>query len=219
MFKVKICGINELRHLKVAVQSGASYVGFVFFGKSRRNVSIDKARELSMKTPSGVVKVALMVDPGDEFIGQVLDNVPIDMLQLHGHESIERVLNIRTRTRVPVMKAIGVSDESDLAVIREYEMVADQILLDAKPPLSSSVPGGLGQQFDWNIINGFEFKKPWLLAGGLNSTNVEKAIKRTGATEVDVSSGVEDQFGIKSETKITEFLNVLKGDFNEKSII
>jgi len=214
MFKVKICGIRETHHLIAAVESGASYLGFVFFDKSRRNVSIEVAQKLAKATPRDVVRVALMVNPDDALISRVLDTVPIDMLQLHGHESIERVSNIKAMTGVPVMKAIGVGNKNDLAIIKEYELVADQILLDAKPPLTSPVPGGLGRPFDWSIINSFAFKKPWLLAGGLNSKNVKKAIKQTGATEVDVSSGVEDEFGTKSEKKILEFINILKENFN-----
>ena len=214
MFKVKICGITELRHLEVAVENGASYVGFVFFEKSRRNVSNFLAQKLANRTPCEVIRVALMVDPTDAFIARVLDTVSIDMLQLHGNESSARILKIKAMTNIPVMKAIGVSDRKDLALIKEYEMVADQILLDAKPPLNVDVPGGRGHQFDWSILNGFDFKKPWLLAGGLNSTNVKKAIEQTGATELDISSGVEDEFGIKSATKICEFLNTFKEDSN-----
>jgi phosphoribosylanthranilate isomerase len=215
MIKVKICGIQELWHLKAAVESGASYVGFVFFENSRRNVSTEIAQKLANQVPNEVVRVALMVDPSDAFIARVLDTVSIDMLQLHGHETVERVRRIKDIMNVPVMKAIGISDKSDLAIIKEYEIVADQILLDAKPSLSAKVPGGLGRPFDWSIINGFEFKKPWLLAGGLNSQNVQNAIKQTGATGVDVSSGVEDEYGTKSATKIVEFLNILKGDPGE----
>ena len=214
MFKVKICGIRETHHLIAAVESGASYLGFVFFDKSRRNVSIEVAQKLAKATPRDVVRVALMVNPDDALISRVLDTVPIDMLQLHGHESVERVSNIKAINGVPVMKAIGVGNKNDLAIIKEYELVADQILLDAKPSLTSDVPGGLGRPFDWSIINGFAFKKPWLLAGGLNSKNVKKAIKQTGATEFDVSSGVEDEFGTKSEKKILEFINILKENFN-----
>ena len=215
MFKVKICGITELQHLEAAVENGASYVGFVFFEKSRRNVSNLLAQKLANRTPCEVIRVALMVDPSDAFITRVLDTVSIDMLQLHGHETSERVLKIKAMTNMPVIKAIGVSDRKDLEIIRKYEMVADKILLDAKPPLNAGVPGGRGYQFDWSIINGYEFKKPWLLAGGLNQYNVKKAIVQTGATEVDVSSGVEDEFGIKSETKILEFLKTVKENPNE----
>ena len=216
MFKVKICGIRELSHLEVAVKNGASYVGFVFFKNSRRNVSNTIAQKLASQTPSDVVRVALMVDPSDDFVKQILDSVSIDMLQLHGQESVDRVFNIKSMTNLPVMKAIGVSDKNDLGIIKEYEKVADQILLDAKPPVSSNVPGGLGHQFDWGLLSGFEFEKPWLLAGGLNSKNVIKAIKATGAMEFDVSSGVEDEFGIKSKIKIVEFLNTVRGKSNAK---
>tara|TARA_A100001011_G_C13923943_1_gene680310 strand:+ start:36 stop:683 length:648 start_codon:yes stop_codon:yes gene_type:complete len=215
MFKVKICGIREVRHLRAAVKSGASYVGFVFFEKSRRNVSIETAQRLARKVPKGVLKVALMVDPTDEFAFNILNHVPIDMLQLHGNETIDRVQRLKNISNLPIMKALGVNTKSDLAAIKKYEMVSDQILIDAKPPVESKVPGGLGKTFDWNILSEFQSKKPWLLAGGLTSKNVKIAIEKTGARQFDVSSGVEDECGVKSEEKIFEFINTLKGELDE----
>ena len=132
------------------------------------------------------------------------------MIQLHGNETVERVDRIKSISKLPVMKAIGIKTKADLALVNQYEVVADQILLDAKPPANALSPGGLGQSFDWDILSNFKTKKPWLLAGGLNAQNVKSAIKKTGATEFDVSSGVEDRFGVKSERKIFEFLNILK---------
>ena len=211
MYKVKICGICEAQHLHAAVESGASYIGFVFFEKSRRNISIETAQLLANQVPKGIVRVALLVNPRDQFIRDVLKNVPIDMLQLHGQETIERVKNIKKMTNLPVMKAIGVATKKDLVLVNKYERVADQILLDAKPPAEAKVPGGLGKSFDWDILSDFFCKKPWLLAGGLTSENIKMAIKKTRASQFDVSSGVEDQFGTKSKKKIFEFLNTLKG--------
>lgn len=210
MYKVKICGILEDRHIFAAAQSGASYVGFVFFEKSRRNVSIPTAQRLANDTPNGIVRVALLVNPSNICINRVLENVSIDMIQLHGNETVERVNEIKGVSKLPVMKAIGIKTKADLALINQYEVVADQILLDAKPPVNALSPGGLGQSFDWNILSNFEPKKPWLLAGGLNAQNVKSAINKTGASEFDVSSGVEDRLGVKSERKIFEFLNTLK---------
>ena len=216
MYKVKICGICELGALNAAVASGSDYVGFVFFRKSKRNLTIKKARELSINTPQRVLKVALMVDPEDSDLKRVLEKVPIDILQLHGTESPSRVYNIKRNTGLSVMKAIGVSTKSDLERVDEYARVADQILLDAKPPIGSAVPGGLGKSFDWGILKGVKLSKPWFLAGGLNSKNLKDAIKFTGATKFDVSSGVEDAFGKKTEKKISEFINILKGERNVK---
>lgn len=215
MCKVKICGIREIRHLHTAVESGASYVGFVFCRKSRRNLSIKTAQRLADETPNRIVRVALMVDPTDNFINNILRSVKIDMLQLHGNETIDRVVRIKHLSGIPVMKAIGINQKSDLSTIKKYELVADQILLDAKPPIGASVPGGLGKCFDWNILKDFRCKKPWLLAGGLTAENVRNAVKITGATQVDVSSGVEDSSGAKNERKIVKFLNSLEGDADE----
>lgn len=214
MYKVKICGIQRPEHVKAAVKSGASYVGFVFFKNSRRNVSIKVAEELLNNVPQEVMSVALLVDPTDKFICEILEKVSVDMLQLHGHETIDRVEKIKRLSKLPIMKAIGISSKDDLALINKYEMVADQILLDAKPPLNAKVPGGMGKKFDWDILAGLKYRKPWLLAGGLTAENVKCAIKKTGATQFDVSSGVEDKFGTKSKKKIFEFLNTLKGDLD-----
>ena len=214
MYKVKICGILEAQHLEAALKSGAAYVGFVFFENSRRNLAIKTAKELAKKVPKDVVKVALMVNPSDMFLERILENVSIDMLQLHGEETIRRVHKIKRLSNLKIMKAIGVSNKEDLALVNEYSTVADQILLDAKPPKGSKAPGGLGKSFDWDILSEFQCKKPWLLAGGLTAKNVYTAIKKTGACQLDVSSGVEDKFGIKSEKKISEFLNVVRGAQN-----
>ena len=214
MFKVKICGIQEKQHLHAAAESGASYVGFVFYQNSRRNVSIQTAKDLTREAPREVLRVALMVNPTNEFICTILNDVTIDMIQLHGNESVERVRCIKNLVNMPVMKAIGVSSKYDLAIIKKYETVVDQILLDAKPPVGSMVPGGLGKKFDWDLLSGFHCKKPWLLAGGLNANNVRVAIKKTAATQLDVSSGVEDKSGRKSRKKIVEFIDTLKGNLD-----
>ena len=214
MFEVKICGICELSDLAAAAMSGANYVGFVFFDKSRRNLTLDKADKVIKNTPNGISKVALMVNPDDSFLKLVLERVPIDILQLHGRESLTRVSEIKSATGKVVMKAIGVSCRKDLFRVEDYSKVADLILLDAKPPSDSEVPGGLGKSFDWNILKGFELSKPWFLAGGLHSGNVRKAMELTGAKKLDVSSGVEDAFGKKSEKKISEFINTVNGGCN-----
>ena len=216
MYKAKICGIREERHLHAAVNGGASYVGFVFFEKSRRNVSISVAKQLANQVPKDVQRVALMVNPTNVFINKILKSVPIDMLQLHGHENSERIHTVKKISSLPVMKAVGISSKEDLVLVKNYETIADQILLDAKPPFNSEVPGGLGASFDWNILSGFRCKKPWLLAGGLTAKNVKLACQITGAMEFDVSSGVEDNAGIKSEEKILKFLKAVTGVVNAK---
>ena len=186
--------------------AGARYVGFVFFEKSPRYVSFEQAAELALMVPMGVAKVALTVNADDDFLDELLTSVPIDMLQLHGSESPSRVAEVRARFGLPVMKALGVADATDLTVIDEYELVADQILLDAKPPKNADLPGGNGVSFDWRLLSGRTWKKPWMLAGGLNAGNVAEAIRLTGTQQVDLSSGVETAPGVKDPTLFKAFV-------------
>lgn len=204
--RVKICGLSTQEGLQAVAGTGAAYVGFVFFPKSPRNVSIERARELALATPVGLAKVALVVDADNTFLDAITDAVPLDMLQLHGHESPERVLEIKARYGLPVMKAVGIADASDVPNIDIYNAVADQILIDAKPPKSATLPGGNGLSFDWTLIAKRRWPKPWMLAGGLTPDNVAEAIALTGATQVDVSSGVEVGVGIKDNAKIAAFV-------------
>ena len=154
----------------------------------------------------GVAKVALVVNANDAFLDQMTDAVPLDMLQLHGKESPERVAEIRARYGLPVMKAIGVADQEDLAAIDAYSAVADQLLIDAKPPRDAVLPGGNGLTFDWQLLQSRKYwTKPWMLAGGLTADNVAEAVTLTGAQQVDVSSGVETAPGVKDATLIEDF--------------
>lgn len=202
----KICGISEQRHLSAAVEGGAAYVGFVFFARSPRNLTIPQARDLAIEVPPGIAKVALVVNPTDAELDAITDAVPLDILQLHGSETPERVTEIRQRYGLPVMKAVGLADESDLDALAAYEAVADQILVDAKPPKGGDRPGGNGVHFDWRLIANRRWPVPWMLAGGLTSDNVAEAIALTGARQVDVSSGVESAPGQKDEALIRAFL-------------
>ena len=204
--RVKICGLYTQEGLQAVSDTGAAYVGFVFFPKSPRNVLIEQARELALAVPIGLAKVALVVNADNAFLDAITDAVPLDMLQLHGHESPERVLEIKARYGLPVMKAVGISDASDVPNIDLYNAVADQILIDAKPPKSATLPGGNGLSFDWTLIAKRRWPKPWMLAGGLTPDNVAEAIALTGATQVDVSSGVEAGVGIKDNAKIAAFV-------------
>ena len=204
--RVKICGLSTQEGLQAVADTGAAYVGFVFFPKSPRSVTIEQARELALATPVGLAKVALVVDADNAFLDAITDAVPLDMLQLHGHESPERVLEIKARYGLPVMKAVGIADASDVPNIDLYNAVADQILIDAKPPKSATLPGGNGLSFDWTLIAKRRWPKPWMLAGGLTPYNVAEAIALTGATQVDVSSGVEAGVGIKDNAKIAAFV-------------
>lgn len=210
--RVKICGIKTEEALLAAVNSGVDYIGFVFFEKSPRNISIENAALLAKLVPSSVTKVALTVNAGDVFFDRLLREVSIDMLQLHGHESLERVTSIKEKYGKPVMKAVGVSDRSDLSKIDAYAMVADQILVDAKPPQDATLQGGNGLPFDWRLITGRNWPIPWMLAGGLTVDNVSEACALTGADQVDLSSGVEIAPGIKDPQKIAAFIKAAKGE-------
>lgn len=209
--RVKICGLTEPAGLAAAVAAGAAYTGFVFFPKSPRNLSLAAARDLALSVPPGVAKVALTVDADDETIDAILREVPIDMLQLHGHESPARVADLRARHGLPVMKAVGVAEAADLGQIDAYAAVADQILVDAKPPKGADLPGGNGLAFDWRLIAGRRWPVPWMLAGGLTAGNVAEAIRLTGARQVDVSSGVEGAPGVKDPGLVQGFIAAAQG--------
>ena len=203
--RVKICGLRDVAALNGAVEAGASYVGLVFFPKSPRHVSIAQAAEVAQAAPLGVAKVALVVNADDPQLDAITEAVPLDVLQLHGSETPARVAEIRARYGLPVMKAVGVADASDLAALDTYAQVADQLLVDAKPPKSADLPGGNGLAFDWRLIAGRRWAVPWMLAGGLTPKNVAEAIALTGATQVDVSSGVENAPGVKDADLMRAF--------------
>lgn len=207
---VKICGINSAEALDAAVDGGAKMLGFVFFPKSPRAITPVEAKALMGRVPDGVIKVALLVDPDDFEVGAICRQLPVDLVQLHGQENLERVADIKAITGLPVMKAIGIEAADDIARAHSYEGVCDRILLDAKPPKGAVLPGGNAVSFDWDLISGETWQKPWLLAGGLSASNLAEAVKSSGASFVDVSSGVEDEPGLKSPQKIREFLNLAK---------
>lgn len=202
---VKFCGLRSAADISAAAAAGARYVGFVFFAKSPRNVSFAQAAQLALEVPEGICKVALTVDADDTFLDELLDLVPIDMLQLHGHETPERVRHVKARYGLPVMKAVGVAHADDLPQLDDYLKVADQILVDAKPPKGADLPGGNGLAFDWRLIAGRRWPKPWMLAGGLTPDTVAEAVRMTGARQLDVSSGVETTPGIKDAGLIAAF--------------
>ncbi|MFN4130701.1 MAG: phosphoribosylanthranilate isomerase, partial [Paracoccaceae bacterium] len=173
--RVKICGLRTVADVAVVAAAGAAYAGLVFFAKSPRHLTIAQGRELALAAPVGLAKVALVVDADDATLDAITEAMPLDMLQLHGHESPERVAEIRARYGLPVMKAVGVADEGDLAAVLEYSLVADQILVDAKPPSGADLPGGNGLSFDWRLVAQRRWLRPWMLAGGLTPDNVAEA--------------------------------------------
>ncbi len=209
MTDVKICGIKEKNHLDVAAQAGARFIGLVFYPKSPRFIDPEMARLLSRSAPTGVRMVGLFVDPDDAWLSHVLGAVPLDMIQLHGGESPVRVQEIRAHHHVPIIKAIPVARPEDLEKTQEYEQVADWLLFDSKSQ-KSSVSGGSGISFDWKILEGKRFKRPWMLSGGLNSENIGEALSFLHPDAVDVSSGVESEVGVKDPSRIIEFLKQVR---------
>ena len=204
--RVKICGLTRAEDVAAVAAAGAAYAGFVFFPKSPRNVSIEAARNLAIEVPVGIAKVALVVNADDAALDAITAAVPLDILQLHGSETPERVTEIRTRYGLPVMKAVGVADADDVAKLDIYAQVADQILVDAKPPKDAVLPGGNGVSFDWRLISARRWTRPWMLAGGLTPENAAEAVALTGTRQVDVSSGVESAPGVKDAGLIRDFV-------------
>jgi phosphoribosylanthranilate isomerase len=204
--RVKICGLKDPAHVAAAVEAGAAYLGFVFFAKSPRHLAIPAAAALAAEVPPGVAKVALTVDATFAELDAITAAVAIDMLQLHGSESPARVAAVRARYGLPVMKAVGIGEAADLAAIQNYARVADQLLIDAKPPKGATLPGGNGLAFDWRLVARKYWPCPWMLAGGLTPGTVAEAVRLTGARQVDVSSGVESAPGVKDEGLIRAFI-------------
>lgn len=209
--QAKICGVSDPAALNAAVDGGAAYVGFVFFPRSPRNVSPPQAADLARLLPTAVRSVGLFVDPSDDLLAEVTSQVPFDLLQLHGAETPERVAAIKARFRLPVMKAFKIGAPADLDAAAAYFGVADRLLFDAKPPADATLPGGNGVAFDWTLLAGRTWPKPWMLSGGLNAGNVRDGVAATGARAVDVSSGVESAPGRKSPELIRAFLQAVSG--------
>ncbi len=210
--QVKICGISTPETMTAALEGGAAFVGLVFYPKSPRAVTPGAAAALASLVPADVVKTGLLVDAEDATIAAVLEEVPLDLLQLHGSESPERIAEVKARFGLPVMKVVKLRRPGDLEAVGPYLTVADRLLFDAKPPaeMTGALPGGNAVAFDWTILAGTTWPVPWMLAGGLTAENVARAIAVSGAPAVDVSSGVEDRPGVKNPNKIKAFLEAVR---------
>ena len=209
--RVKICGLTRVADIDACARAGAAYVGLNFFPRSPRAVTRGQARAIALAAPPGLARVGLFVDADDATIDSVLAEAPLDLLQLHGHETPARVAEVRARFGLPVMKAIGIAGAEDLPLIAEHGRVADLLLIDAKPAPGAALPGGNGLAFDWRLIAGRRWPVPWMLAGGLTSENVAEAVRLTGARQVDVSSGVESAPGFKDPALISAFVAAATG--------
>ena len=204
----KICGINSAEAMDAAVAGGASHVGLVFYPPSPRALDPEAAAALAARVPQDVAKVGLIVDADDELIAHILAAVPLDMLQLHGTEAPARVAEIKQRFGLAAMKAIKIAQASDVEAASSYLDVADWLLFDAQPPadMAGALPGGNALAFEWSWLAGRSWSLPWMLAGGIEASNVAEAVARSGAIQIDVSSGVEDAPGRKNPDKIRAFL-------------
>ena len=203
---VKICGIKDEMSLNAAVGGGAGFVGFVFYPPSPRSITVDVAEKLARLNPFSTKRVGLFVDPTDAELVAVRDRNIIDIIQLHGNETSKRIMEIRSLMGLPIMKAIHIAGEDDLGRVDDYNGVVDLLLFDAKT--GGALPGGSGKSFDWGLLKGRKFTCPWMLAGGINSGNIQEAVAATGALIGDVSSGVEDSPGVKNSGKIRELLEM-----------
>jgi phosphoribosylanthranilate isomerase len=209
MIEVKVCGLTDAAALAAAVAGGARYLGFVFYPPSPRSLAPEQAQVLAAAAPPDRLKVGVLVNPEDDEIERLLRRVPLDALQLHGAETPARVAAIKAATGRIVIKAIKIAALEDLASVGAYAEVTDLLLFDAKPSRAPGrLPGGNGESFDWQLLEGLEAARPWLLSGGLGCDNLETAVRLSGARAVDVSTGVEDRPGHKDPAKVRRFLEV-----------
>ncbi len=209
MTDVKICGIKDPENLKAATENGARFLGFNFYEPSPRYITFDIAWNLARAIPTGVRSVGLFVNPEDDALERILTGIQLDMVQLHGDESPGRIHEIKERFSMPVIKAIRIRDEQDLNNLEGYESAADWLLFDARPE-NATLPGGTGHSFDWTILKGRSFKKPWMLSGGLSENSIQDALSILKPNAIDVASGVESAPGKKDATKIKNFLISVK---------
>jgi phosphoribosylanthranilate isomerase len=205
-FRVKVCGLTEPAAVELAVELGASYLGFVLYPPSPRFVPPERLAELGAGVPAAVRTVGVLVDPTDAFLDHVLAHLPLDVLQLHGAETPERVRAIALRTGCRVMKAIRVGEAADLEPVPSFLEAADLLLFDARPPRDAAWPGGHGLPFDWRLLEGFAAPLPWALAGGLEAGNLAAAVELLRPPIVDASSGLERVPGRKDPAKVRAFM-------------
>lgn len=207
---VKICGLSTPETLDVALDAGAEMVGFVFFPPSPRHLSLEAGRDLGRQVKGRALKVALIVDADDATLDNIMDALSPDIFQLHGKESVARLRDIKQRFGRPVMKAVPVATAADLAVLPGYAAVADRILFDARAPKDATRPGGLGEPFDWHLLESLDLNLPYMVSGGLHADNVADAVRVTRAGGVDVSSGIESAPGVKDPEMIKAFIRAAR---------
>lgn len=206
----KICGVGTPEAVRASLDGGAAFLGFNFFEGSPRYLALEAAVRLAAPARGRAKVVALTVDPSDAEVDRLASGLAPDLIQLHGRETPARVREVAARSGVGVVKVLPVSEASDLDAADAYESVADHLMFDAKPPKDAGRPGGLGSPFDWTLLAGRRFRRPWFLAGGLNPWNLAEAVQQSGAPLVDVSSGVERGPGVKDPGLISAFLDAVR---------
>lgn len=207
---IKICGLKSDEALAAALDGGASHVGFIFFPKSPRNVSLEEAGRLRQAARGRAKAVAVTVDADDATLDAIQKAMSPDMLQLHGSETPARVAEVKARYGLPVMKALSIRDAADLERAEAYGGVADRFLFDAKPPAGSELPGGNGLSFDWRLLENLDPPIDYMLSGGLNAANIGKALVSAHPSGVDISSGVETAPGVKDVALISDFFRAVR---------
>ena len=208
--RTKICGISTPEAVTAALEGGAAYLGFMFFEKSPRNLAPEAAWRLAQPVRGKAKVVAVLVDPSDAEADRIARILQPDLIQLHGKETPARARAIGHRTGAGIIKVLPVSEASDLAAAREFETVVEHLMFDTKPARDAERPGGSGQAFDWTLLSGRRFERPWFLAGGLDPWNLTEAVEQSGARLLDVSSGVERGAGLKDPALIRAFLDAAK---------
>lgn len=208
--RTKICGVSTVAAVKAALDGGAGWLGFMFFANSPRNLEPDAAWRLARDVRGKAKVVAVLVDPDDAEVDRIAESLQPDLIQLHGAETPARARAIGARAGTGIIKALPVSESADLAAAAQYESVVDHLMFDAKPPKGADRSGGLGGAFDWTLLAGRRFERPWFLAGGLDPWNLAEAAKASGAPLLDVSSGVERGPGLKDPALIRAFLDAAK---------
>lgn len=212
---IKICGLSTPETLEAALRAGTDLVGFVRFAKSPRHVDLETGHRLSEQAQGRALRVVLLVDPDDAAVEEALEAFDPDLLQLHGHETPERIAAIREAAGRPVLKALGIAEPQDLEALPAHAAAADHLLLDAKPPRTlEALPGGNGLSFDWRLLNGLDPALSFMLSGGLHPGNVAEAIRLTRPKAVDVSSGVESAPGVKDPEKIEAFIKAARAAYS-----
>jgi phosphoribosylanthranilate isomerase len=208
--EIKICGLSSRQAVATCIEANVDLIGFIFFEKSPRHLSLDTAEDLSRFAGKVIGKVAVCVNASPQYLDDIVSHMKPDFLQLHGKETPEQVSLVKKRYGLPVIKAFAIRTQEDFHQLAAYEGIADRFLLDAKAPQGSDLPGGNGVSFDWNLLTSFKTTTRIMLSGGLDQNNIQNALKISGAHSIDVSSGVENAPGIKDIAKIASFIKTVR---------